>query len=648
MVCSRFCLHRVYEASCLVYLFFILLGCSVFGTGAARAEEFSLDSLQRAAEEMALPEARNWQVLLHYRPHGERRESVVDDPDYFLSPRGKTDPHEELAASLAALFESPEKGDDHFICRFPARTEWLVESLELDRRQLPQPACRKLEKALATVDPRSAVLVFPAAHNNGPASMFGHTLLRIGSSYQSDLLSYAVNYAAHSTDTNGLLYAFKGLLGLYDGFFTVQPYYEKLNDYNDMEHRDVWEYDLNLAPEEVRRMVLHSWELQEIAADYYFFDENCSFMLLFLLEAARPDLRLTQSYWDRTAFWVIPADTIATVRQAGLIDEVHYRPALATRIRHRVSLLAPALREWAHAIALQQVPTEGDEEDNPERGIEDRRQVLDLAAEYIRYRFSRREISDAEFRKHFLPVLKARSRLGPGEVNAGEVAQPSQPEDGHKAGRTSLASGLSRDRFFLELSWRPAYHDIMDPDEGFTKGAQINFFDLSGRVFPESGDVRLERFRLVDILSLAPRDLFFRPVSWKVSGGLNRKPFADGEDVLFLDLNTGGGLAWEISGAGLFYLMAEADLNASDRFGKKVALGAGGSCGILLHLTDNWKSHLLGSAIFYGIEQHQHYRVSLDQSFRLSRKTGLIVHAGWERSFGDPRAEGSIAVSRYF
>ncbi|SDM89666.1 protein of unknown function [Geoalkalibacter ferrihydriticus] len=638
---------KVCEASSFAYFFCVSICAILLFAAPVPAEQTGIQraALIEDAEIRGLAEARPWQIFLRYRAQGRGYKSLVDDPDYFLSPSGKRDPQKELAASITALFEPAEKGDDHFACRFPARTEWLVEALEIDRAALPQPVCRKLDEAIATVDPRTAVLVFPAAHNNGPASMFGHTLLRIGSSYQSELLSYAINYAAFSTDTNGLIYAFKGLFGFYDGYFTVLPYYEKLNDYSDLEHRDVWEYRLNLTPEEVRRLVLHSWELQGIASDYYFFDENCSFMLLFLLEAARPEIELAQEYWDRLSFWVIPADTIATVRRAGLIEEVKYRPSLASRIQHRASLLSPEAAHLAYSVATQKIPADSLTEG---QNFEEQRQILDLSAEYMRYRFSRKEIDENHFKKHFLPILMARSTLGPGETKAGEIPQPPQPEQGHDAGRWGTGIGVRDDRFFLELSWRPAYHDLLDPDEGFTQGAQINFFSLNSRYFPETRNLRLESFHLVDIFSLAPRDLFFKPVSWKVKGGLDRKPFSDGRDLLYLGVNTGGGMAWPFFSAGIFYLMAEADINLSDRFRDKTALGAGSSLGILTQLSPDWKAHLHGGALFYGLEQHEHYRIALDQNYRLSRRNGIMLKGLWERSFNQSRAEATIALTRYF
>lgn len=609
--------------------------------GAAAGEQsFASDALHALAAE------RPWQVLLHYRQQGERFESLVDDARFFLAENGKTDPEAELAADLQALLAPVARDDEHFRCLFPARSEWLVAALQLNELVLPQPVCGKLNETLATVAPSSVVLVFPAAHTNGPASMFGHTLLRIGSGYKSDLLSAAVNYAANDTDSNGLVYAYKGIFGYYPGYFSLLPYHVKLNEYSGVEHRDIWEYTLNLTPEEARRLMLHCWELQTIASDYYFFDENCSFMLFFLLEAARPELRLAESYWERSSFWVIPVDTIATVRRAGLITDVVYRPAQATRIRHRAGLLPDAAQRQALAIALQEQQPAAVTGAATSR--EAQRQILDLAAEYVQYRYSRRELTAEAFRPQFLAILKVRSQLGAGEAAADQVPEPEQPEAGHAAGRLSLGGGRSGARPYLEASWRPAYHDLLDPDAGFTRGAQINFFALSGRYLPQDEQLRLQSFRPVDIISLAPRDRFFQPVSWKVSAGIERLQLAAGTEPLVFVLNTGGGLAWETAAPALLYVMAEAELHLHHRYEENAELGAGLSAGALVQVTRRWKAHLAGRALGYAADGHDDYRVRLDQNFKLSRQTGITAHGAWQKLYGRTQRDIGLAFNWYF
>lgn len=102
-------------------------------------------------------------------------------------------------------------------------------------------------------------------------------------------------------------------MGGYPGLFALVPYREKLAEYSRLENRDLWEYKLNLTPEETGRMVEHVWELKQVRFDYYFFDENCSFRLLELMEIARPGIELTEQF----PLTAIPTDTVRAVKNAG-------------------------------------------------------------------------------------------------------------------------------------------------------------------------------------------------------------------------------------------------------------------------------------------------------------------------------------------
>ena len=248
-----------------------------------------------AAREAGLDRRAGWRTLLHNQGSESNPRSPIDDPRFFLAPCGKDDPAAELEATVRALYTEPAPGEEAAACRFPARRAWLAEQLEPAGIDLPKVDCDELEKALERVDPHAAALVFPVGHMNDPASMFGHTLLRIDSTHASALLSHAVNYAARIDPAdNGILYAIKGIFGGYGGNYALLPYYQMVQTYAHMDQRDMWEYPLDLTEAEVHRLFLHIWELREATSDYYFFDENCASNLLFLLEAARPTLTLTR------------------------------------------------------------------------------------------------------------------------------------------------------------------------------------------------------------------------------------------------------------------------------------------------------------------------------------------------------------------
>src|SRR5258705_295839 len=229
-------------------------------------------------------------------------------------------------------------------CAFIARRAWLDDELKFDRARLPLRDCPRFREWHAALNAQHLTLVFASAYLNNPSSMYGHTLLRIDARDQDErtrLLAYAVNYSANTSETNGITFAINGLIGTYPGTFSMMPYYLKVREYNDLENRDIWEYELNLKPEEIDRMLMHIWELGSVWFDYYFFDENCSYYLLEALEVARPDLDLS----SRFRCWAIPSDTVrAVVEQQGLLKRAVYRPSNATLILYRLGLMSASER----------------------------------------------------------------------------------------------------------------------------------------------------------------------------------------------------------------------------------------------------------------------------------------------------------------
>ena len=94
--------------------------------------------------------------------------------------------------------------------------------------------------------------------------MFGHTLLRIdpaGEHENTPLLGYALNFAAHTHDPIGLSYAYKGIFGKYEGKFSLASYSTIVKQYGDLEHRDIWEFPLNLSDQEIFFLLLHLCDL---------------------------------------------------------------------------------------------------------------------------------------------------------------------------------------------------------------------------------------------------------------------------------------------------------------------------------------------------------------------------------------------------
>lgn len=575
-----------------------------------------------AASPGQLAEDPYWIALGHYETGklGGWR-SYVDDEAFFLAPDGASDPAAELAATLRALYQPAELGDRHPQCVYPARTRWLKARLGLD--DLPKPDCAEYRVWFADINPHSTVLVFPAAYLNSPSSMFGHTLLRIDQadidSHNTALLSYALNFGAFiEGDDNSILYAWRGLMGGYPGLFALVPYREKLSEYSRLENRDLWEYRLNLTAEETARMVEHVWELKQIRFDYFFFDENCSYRLLELLEIARPGIELT----ERFPITAIPTDTVRAVKDAGLIERIDYRPSRERELLGRAETLDGAEKNWVLSLAGDSAQLDA----TPFQTLPAERRALiqDAAFRLVRYRASG-EARTGETAQRSFQLLGAVSRNPPPPL---ALARPLLPEEGHQSRTWQLAGGSREDRAFAEYGLRMAYHDLNDNQDGFPLGAQIEIAQLKLRQY-EGNHWQLQRLDLANIRSLTPRDALLQPWSWQVGGGLERVLGEDGDTPLVGHLSGGAGASWQLSDRLLGFALATARLEYNDDFATVLSPALGFDTGLL------WRNALgnltLEAAGDYFHNGEVRRRLSLNQQWELS--TGLGLRLSAQREF---------------
>ncbi|MDE2196635.1 MAG: DUF4105 domain-containing protein, partial [Gammaproteobacteria bacterium] len=447
------------------------------------ADQAYLQQLTREAGQRQLQAAPEWRALLHYKADllggGYTSEAVT--PGFFLAAGGRTHPGAELRATLASFFAAPAPGDPDAgsQCRFIARYRWLKQELHFDPARLPQTPCPHFDAWYRAIDPDRLVLIFPAAYVNNPSSMFGHTFLRFDHPRQprnTHLESYAVNFAAQTRESNGLIFAIKGLTGLYPGEYSLEPYYKAVNAYSDIENRDIWEYQLDYSPAEIRRILEHVWELRDVAFRYYFFNRNCSYAVLALLDVARPQLRLTH----RFVYQVIPSNTVkAVLAQQGVLLETTYRPSLLARTRYRLQHMDPHDRRLALDVATRQLPPDA----SAITALAPERQALiyESAADYLLYQGNRGQLPKRDYGPLTLAILRARSRVQSHEVLPSMPIPDTDPVLGHGSSRSSLDVGRLAGEDYREIELRAAYHDLLDPPAGFVDGAQIDMFALALR-----------------------------------------------------------------------------------------------------------------------------------------------------------------------
>jgi hypothetical protein len=250
-------------------------------------------------------------------------------------------------------------------------------------------------------------------------------------------------------------------------------------------------------------------------------------------------------------------------------------------------------------------------------------------------------------------LLLARSRL-PVPPQKPEIPVPAvRPDEGHKTSRIGIGAGSRDGRRFGEIHLRPTYHDLLDQDAGYTRGAQIQFFDMRFRHYQDDGGLRLEEFMPLDIASVSPRNDFFSPVSWKINIGWTRKRLPDGAEPLVFRLHGGPGLAYDapllFGGNAVYYGFLEAALDASKRFESNYTLGAGPAIGLLADISDRWAVNLKARSLRYGLgDDHWARELVLEQRYVLSRQSALRLNLSRKQEFRDYWNSGHLSLYFYF
>ncbi len=451
----------------------------------------------------------------------KNQKSEVTYAGYFLSENGKNNLKEELKADISALF-IPTQDNQSIRCKFPARSQWLIQQLGIQENELPQVKCSEFENWIGQIKPYKATLIYATDFMGNPSSMFGHTLLRLDpkDQQQLNLVSYAVNYAATVAGNDNWSYAWKGLTGQYPGEYSLMPYYRKVKEYGDFESRDLWEYELNLSPEETRFLVSHIWEMQHVSFPYYFVSDNCAYRLLGLVDLVKPESHLQEKF----NYASIPMETIKAMQQQGLTKAPVYRPALETQLLAQAHQHGASLAKVAHQLAMK--PIKESSETLKSFSPSDQAKILEMAYDDLYLQFIGRKVEESFAQPQLRQLLALRSQIDLDKQRQEPKRPSTEPTQGHNARNVSLKLGEVQGDKFIEIGHRQAYHDLIDPQGGYRAGTQLLF--LNGNAQWRDDHLKLEHLDLLEVNSYNPIQPFKTPLTWGFNLGWRQEAVHDG------------------------------------------------------------------------------------------------------------------------
>lgn len=483
-----------------------------------------------------------WLALLHYKKDvNGRYVSEADGKGFFLSKRGKVSPEEELAADVLAFLEPEDRYDEtnmHPQCRFPARYKWVKSRFNLDFKDV---SCKRFEEWAGLIRPKGMTIIYASGYLNNPASMFGHTFIRLDrreKGIETDLLSYVVNYAAIPTTSNALLYAILGLTGGFEGRFSTLPYYMKVKEYGSMENRDLWEYRLNVKEEQLDYITRHIWELGQTHFNYFYIDENCSYHILSLVQIAYPELDFREYF----SVYTVPQDTIKyLLNKKGIVKDINFRPSLRTTAAAQIESLSPEELDIAIEIAQSKKSLKVPESYNR---LSEERKVAVLETASTLYRLYKGVgLPEEEERQVALverEILLMRSRLKAPSLEP-RVKTPRPPHIAHGPAMLSMSAGIGKKGIYEGIELKPVLHDLVSREDGYEPLTQIDMLKLSLRFMNDYEKVFINNFDFIRIVSIAELKRWLRKLSWNLSLGVEADYRKEVEDMKYLDLLLRGG-----------------------------------------------------------------------------------------------------------
>lgn len=554
--------------------------------------------------------------------------SRVDSPRFFNHPNGKYDPSKELEATVALFTNRQAQAGffkHHPQCVFVERYRFLKKAGIVVADDLPCPDFIEWKRGIGA---KSIVLVFSSSFPNNPASVFGHTFIRFKREEKNSLLDYSASYAAFTEgEAQGLLYAIKGLVGGYKGGFSIAPYYMKVNQYNNSQNRDLYEYELNLSMEGVERIVNHLWELYSTAYfDYYFFDENCSYILAKVLELGNPDWNLS----DINRWYYLPSDSIKHVtRIGGAVRKIHFRPSLKKQVIARLNKLDAGERALFFGVKEGDIALEEIKNSH----------VLDALIAYGNYKKRERkgafsEQDHAFFRKLLLQRAQIEEKSVDFNVDENES---DRPEFGHAPSQLSLGMGNINNTAVYRLNFKSGLHDLLSSDRGFEPFSQIEFLGGELQYSQEAQKVNISEVTFIDVVSLTPYTSFDPRFSWKIGVHYEQIHDLECDDCYKYDSDIGfGGSFYLGTTNAVFNILSGVFSEISEHFESSHRLGPFIECSIIGNLSKTYMFQIKQTVRANGLENFpkDYYLIS-------SVGQSVTLGANW-----DVRLENRF-VSRY-
>lgn len=455
----------------MVKEFLFILIVSFFGV-------YSHADLLDEGQASMIAESAEWKKLLHFQGDG----SQINSAEFFLNPEGRNKSFSELRDNIVRF-----KNDSKYACRFPARAKYLAENLKLEYKK-----CSEVEEWKELINPQSVALVYVTQYVSNPVSIFGHSFLLFQNKTRPLNLDVVFNNAAQVPENVSTYdYVVKGMFGGFPTIYTKEPFYIKIQEYNNIENRDQWIYELNLSKEEIDQLLNHLWELSNLKNEEYFFlNVNCAFNIYNALAAVRNDI----DFVSENKLYVLPVETLKKVDK--IKTQVTYHPSIREKIVQRYKQL----------------------NDSDSRDIDE----AEISLELYEFRKSQNggQLSASDLEAYNSQLL-ARSKLGR-RKSPFLYESPVYPAGAHPTWNLSLGFEHQGEQTVTSLAASPFHHSLLQSQVGFLPHSEIVVLEILLEK-KENEPTYFEQLTFIKMSNFAEVSNFDSQYSWRFDTKLKRQ-----------------------------------------------------------------------------------------------------------------------------
>ncbi|MDZ7924417.1 MAG: DUF4105 domain-containing protein [Marinagarivorans sp.] len=264
----------------------------------------------------------------------------------------------------------------------------------------------------------------------------------------------------------------------------------------------MWEYQLNIAEDDVNLILGHTWELLGKKYKYFFFDKNCAYRMAEIISLADGI-----DIIPRNNYWVLPQGILQSMNGISshgqpLISEVIYLPSRQSKLYHHFANLSPSEKKSAHALISD---FEGTNKSLSNKLIASQyKNHVDTLLDYNQYLIVKEKAElGSRYHRSYNSALKMRFALPP-HPSEQDYPNEKKPHEDRRASYVAVTAKRHSDTgdALANITLRPAYYDELDYSSAHVKHAALTMGEISLDI--NESHVAVDHLTLVKVKAVNP------------------------------------------------------------------------------------------------------------------------------------------------